>query len=97
MSPGVGEGERFWSLVRCPTLVISGDLAHEYWRTQFGNLPGFDGRYAPGEMAARARLFPRGDHCAFHHSGHMVHYDEPDRLISVISEFIARPSNTHLP
>jgi pimeloyl-ACP methyl ester carboxylesterase len=92
VNPGVGEGERFWSLVRCPTLVISGDLAHEYWRTQFGQLPGFDGRYAPGEMAARARLFPRGEHCTFHHSGHMVHYDEPDRLITVISEFIARQS-----
>jgi len=92
VNAAMGEGERFWSLVLCPTLVISGDLAYEYWRTQFGNLPGFDGRYAGEEMEDRAQLFLRGEHCAFHHSGHMVHYDEPDRLIEVISEFIARQS-----
>lgn len=88
--PERGEGEQFWRAVRCRTLVISGDLAHEYWVGQFGNLPGFDGRYAPGEMEARAALFPRGEHCAFRHSGHMVHYDEPDRLITVIDEFLHR-------
>ena len=88
--PEAGEGERFWRLVQCPTLVISGDLAFEYWSRQFGNLPGFDGRYAPGEMAERAHLFPRGEHCAFQHSGHMVHYDEPQRLVAVIDEFLTR-------
>ncbi len=92
VNAAMGEGERFWSLVACRTLVISGDLAFEYWRTQFGNLPGFDGTYAPGEMEARARIFPHGEHCAFHHSGHMVHYDEPERLIEVIREFIERSS-----
>ncbi|MCP5181530.1 MAG: alpha/beta fold hydrolase [Pseudomonadales bacterium] len=84
----VGEGERFWRQVQCPTLVISGDLAHEYWLGQFGQRPDFDGRYAPGEMDARAALFPRGEHCPFHHSGHMVHYDEPERLVTVIREFL---------
>jgi pimeloyl-ACP methyl ester carboxylesterase len=84
------EGHQFWKAVQCPTLVISGDLAHEYWRGQFGELPGFDGRYGEGEMAARAALFPRGEHCAFHHSGHMVHYDEPERLINEIDAFLGR-------
>ncbi len=74
----------------CPTLVISGDLAHEYWRGQFGNLPGFDGRYREGEMEQRAAVFPRGEHCAFHHSGHMVHYNEPERLIEEIGAFLDR-------
>lgn len=89
------DGPRFWRAVQCATLVISGDLAYEYWRGQFGNLPGFDGRYAPGEMERRAALFPRGEHCAFHHSGHMVHYDEPERLIAVIEDFMARHPAGH--
>jgi pimeloyl-ACP methyl ester carboxylesterase len=84
------DGERFWRAVRCPTLVISGDLAYEYWGGQFGKLPGFDGRYAPGEMARRAALFPQGEHCAFDSSGHMVHYDEPERLVEVINDFLVR-------
>lgn len=88
------EGQQFWKAVQCPTLIISGDLAHEYWVGQFDNLPGFDGRYGEGEMARRAAIFPRGEHCAFHHSGHMVHYDEPQRLISVIADFLDRHANT---
>jgi len=88
------EGQQFWKAIQCPTMIISGDLAHEYWSGQFDNLPGFDGRYGDGEMARRAAIFPRGEHYAFHHSGHMVHYDEPQRLVSVMADFLDRHANT---
>ncbi len=81
------EGARFWCNVQCPALVISGDLAHEYWGGIFP-VESFTGRYAPGEMDARAAIMPKGRHIPFQHSGHMVHFDEPERVITEIEAFL---------
>ncbi len=81
------EGARFWCNVQCPALVISGDLAYEYWGGIFP-LESFTGRYALGEMDARAAIMPKGRHIPFRHSGHMVHFDEPERVITEIETFL---------
>ncbi len=81
------DGARFWCKVQCPALVISGDLSYEYWGGVFAE-ERFTGRYAPGEMDARAAIMPRGRHVPFQHSGHMVHFDEPDRVITEIEAFL---------
>ncbi|MDA1073480.1 MAG: alpha/beta hydrolase [Proteobacteria bacterium] len=82
--------EDFWRQVQCPTLVISGDLAHEYWGTRRPSEEHYDGAYAPGEMEARAAIFPRGEHLHFKQSGHMVHYDEPARLTMETRSFLEK-------
>jgi pimeloyl-ACP methyl ester carboxylesterase len=82
------ETERHWRHVACPTLIVSGDLAHEYWQTQ---IPlEWSGRFAPGELEARVALFPDAEHVALAGSGHMVHYDQPGELARAVADFLER-------
>lgn len=81
-----GDAERYWRQVRCPTLVVSGDLAHEYWRTQ---MPlEWDGTFAPGELDARVRCFANAVHVPFADAGHMVHYDCAAALSRAVANFL---------
>lgn len=80
--------EPFWRNVRCPTLIVSGDLAHEYWRTQFPIE--WDGHFRPGELEARIRLFADHEHVALPGAGHMVHYDQPAALARAVADFLER-------
>jgi pimeloyl-ACP methyl ester carboxylesterase len=80
--------EPYWRNVHCPTLIVSGDLAHEYWRAQ---IPlEWDGRFAPGELEARVRLFRDHEHVAIPEAGHMVHFDQPAALIDAVTDFLER-------
>lgn len=82
------DSERYWRQVRCPTLVVSGDLAGEYWR---GQMPGeWRGEFAPGELEARIGCFADAEHVAFADAGHMVHYDIGERLTHTAAEFLER-------
>lgn len=88
LGTGREETERYWRHVRCPTLIVSGDLAYEYWRAQ---MPlEWDGRFAPGELEARVRYFADGEHRVFSHAGHMVHYDRPEALTDAVADFLER-------
>lgn len=78
--------ERYWRHVTCPTLVVSGDLADEYWRAQMPME--WTGRFAPGELEARVRSFPNAEHVAFAGAGHMVHYDRPAELARAVADFL---------
>jgi len=80
--------EPYWRKVRCPVLVVSGDLAHEYWRAQ---IPlEWDGRFAPGELEARVRTFANPEHVALPGAGHMVHFDQPEALTRATIDFLER-------
>ena len=83
---GSGAEDRtlFWGGVRAPTLLVSGALSYEYWGREMAN----DGHFAEGEMETRIRAFAQAEHHWFEHSGHMVHYDEPDRLAKLCIEFL---------
>lgn len=70
---------KFWRNIQVPVCIVSGSLSYEYWRRGTGD-EDFDGRFAPGEMQQRIDEFPHGEHHWFEGSGHMVHYDEPERL-----------------
>jgi len=78
---------RFWRQVRAPACIVSGTLSHEYWGREMGDET-FTGRFAEGEMEQRINLFPNAQHHWFEHSGHMVHYDEPDRLARLTRKFL---------
>jgi pimeloyl-ACP methyl ester carboxylesterase len=82
------ETERHWRHVTCPTLIVSGDLADEYWRAQ---MPvEWSGRFAPGELEARVAMFPDAEHVALAGAGHMVHYDRPAELHRAVADFLER-------
>ena len=81
------DGPSFWQHVQCKALVISGDLSYEYWSSMIEG-EGYTGRYGDGEMDARAAIMPKGRHVPFHHSGHMVQFDEPERVIEEIEAFL---------
>lgn len=84
------DGERYWSALRCPTLIISGQLAADYWRGAVPAGADWQGEFAAGELEARLALFPDHEHLAFEHSGHMVHFDEPERLAEAVEDFLRR-------
>lgn len=80
--------ERYWRNLRCPTLIVSGDLAAEYWRAQ---MPvEWDGEFAPGELEARVALFPDAEHVPITGAGHMVHFDQRETLTRVVAGFLER-------
>lgn len=79
---------RYWAAVRCPVLIVSGDLAHEYWRAQ---IPlEWTGRFAPGELETRVATFADAEHVAVAGAGHMVHYDQPEALRLAVQDFLER-------
>ena len=82
------ETEHYWRAVRCPTLVVTGDQAAEYWRGQMP-LPN-DGEFAPGELEARIRCFADAEHVTIAGAGHMVHYDRPADLTAFVEDFLGR-------
>ncbi len=80
--------ERYWRHVQCPTLIVSGDEAHEYWRQQMPME--WEGRFAPGEMEARVACFADAEHVPLPGAGHMIHYDRPDALTRAVADFLER-------
>lgn len=84
------DSERYWPHVGAPTLLISGAHAAEYWSGAIPAGSSWTGEFAPGELEARIASFPDGEHQVFEHSGHMVHYDEPDRLADASLDFYRR-------
>ena len=82
--------ERYWQNVNCPTCIIAGDLAGEYWSRAMPAGSEWTGSFAPGELEARAGLFPDAELHRFAGSGHMVHFDEPDRLAETTLDFLRR-------
>ena len=73
-------------LAAAEACIVSGALSYEYWGSQLGS----DGRFREGEMEERVGHFPNAEHHWFDHSGHMVHYDEPDRLANTLRTFLEK-------
>lgn len=82
--------ERYWQNVRCPTCIVAGALAAEYWGKAMPVDSDWTGAFAPGELEARVGLFPDAELVTLSGSGHMVHFDEPDRLAATTLDFLRR-------
>lgn len=80
----------YWPLVSCPTLLIAGALAHEYWQQATPANEHWDGRFTTEQLDTIANTFTDGRWLQFEHSGHMVHFDEPDRLARETAAFLAQ-------
>lgn len=81
--------QRLWQAVTAPVLTITGDLAEEYWRGAMLYGADYKGRFQPGEYEARIAPFANIRHERFEGSGHMVHFDEPERLAATAVAFMA--------
>ncbi len=81
------DNARFWRALQAPTCLISGALSYEYWGRELGG-SGFSGQFAEGEMEQRLAHFRHAEHHWFDKSGHMVHYDEPQRLAQLSRKFL---------
>ena len=83
------ENEKFWQEVSCPTCIVSGALSYEYWGKEMTttNRPS---HFQDGEMEERVNQFRQAEHHWFDQSGHMVHYDEPDRLANLCKKFLEK-------
>jgi len=87
---GADDSARYWPQVRCPTCIISGALSAEYWRRAVPAGADWNGEFAAGELDARAASFQNAEHVVLEGSGHMVHFDEPERLSEVTLQFLQR-------
>lgn len=85
----IDDSQRLWQAVACPVLTITGDHAHEYWRSAMP-YPNYSGQFQDGEYQARIAHFDTIAHEAFDGSGHMVHFDEPERLAQRSLAFVER-------
>jgi pimeloyl-ACP methyl ester carboxylesterase len=85
MSPEISE-ER-WAWIECPVLVATADDSAAFYRGRAG----FDAeiREDPDEIARRVALFRNATHVEIENAGHMIHYDNPARLVEVIERFLA--------
>jgi pimeloyl-ACP methyl ester carboxylesterase len=83
------ENEKFWRQITCPSCIVSGALSYEYWGkdSSTNNRPA---RFQEGEMEGRVANFRETEHHWFDKSGHMVHYDEPDRLADLCNNFLEK-------
>ncbi len=81
------QNQTSWRAISCPTLVITGGRAHEYWVGQMP-IPDWDGRFETADLHARLACFADARHIEFETAGHMVHFDEPERLAQEIATFL---------
>jgi pimeloyl-ACP methyl ester carboxylesterase len=87
---GGGDSVEYWAHVRCPTCIVAGAHSAEYWGRAIPASAEWKGAFAPGELEARTATFPDAELVMLEGSGHMVHFDEPDRLAEVTLDFLRR-------
>jgi pimeloyl-ACP methyl ester carboxylesterase len=78
-----------WRAVACPTLVVTAGLADEYWRSQMP-IPNWDGRFSQADLADRLACFRDVRHAHIDSAGHMVHFDAPEALVTLVTSFLSR-------
>lgn len=84
--------EERWSMIRCPTMIVTGLRAWEQWWKPAGEMrpgPGFDGPTSPAELDRRLATFADVEHHEVD-AGHMVHFDAPDVVVELTSDFLDR-------
>ena len=79
--------EERWGWVECPTLLVTGGQAADFFVRVRGLDPDL-ANSAPEEIERRAALFRGAQHVVIEEAGHMVHFDAPKRLLDVIQQFL---------
>jgi pimeloyl-ACP methyl ester carboxylesterase len=85
--------ETRWRQVRCPVLAISGaDSWDTWWSARLSPVAQAQRRerLTPEEWHARLANFPDVEEVVLPDAGHMVQFDQPERLNEVIDDFLRR-------
>ncbi len=81
------ENEMNWRMIECPTLIVTGDRAMDHWarlRRYEGDLGVIHDKAIERSLAA----FSDARHVQIDDAGHMLHYDQPAQLNTVIKQFL---------
>jgi pimeloyl-ACP methyl ester carboxylesterase len=81
------ESEQQMHWISCPVLIVTGDEALNYW-TNAGLVSQADESLYQSELARRLALFVNAQHLVIEQAGHMLHYDQPERLNQLLLDFM---------
>ncbi len=80
------ESETLWTCIECPVLMVTGEDSWQYWTR--GDRFKTDVDHHDTEMERRVNLFKNARHKVLKGAGHMLHYDQPDELNTILREFL---------
>jgi pimeloyl-ACP methyl ester carboxylesterase len=81
------ESETVWSWIECPTLIVTGDRALDYWVNMRESLRGQEAFYQQ-TLLRRQQLFTDAKHLIIDDASHMLHYDQPHKLNQLLLDFL---------
>lgn len=82
------ETEALWGWIECPVLIVTGEHSLDYWSATRDELKDQVEMYE-SELRRRQALFRNARHLVIADAGHMLHYDQPDEVNRVITEFLS--------
>lgn len=80
------ESESLFVTIKCPVLVVTGEHSLNYWTAMRPYLN--DQVFYEAELARRTKLFSNARHVTIADAGHMLHYDQPLKLLAALRSFI---------
>lgn len=86
--------EQRWAAITAPVLAVSGAEAWETWWARPGGPVVDRERMTDEQFAARLALFTDIEHVELAEAGHMIHFDQPDRLNQLVDDFLHRRVET---
>lgn len=81
------ESESIWSWIKCPTLIVTGEYALDYWANMREYLRD-NQKFYQQTLEKRKQLFHDASHEFIDDAGHMLHYDQPEKLNEMLLEFL---------
>jgi pimeloyl-ACP methyl ester carboxylesterase len=81
------ESEQQMHWFTCPVLILTGDEAEDYW-VKAGLVPQANESLYQSELIRRLDLFVDAQHAVIEQAGHMLHYDQPERLNQLLLNFM---------
>ncbi len=82
------ESEDFYTRVQCPVLIVAGEYSLDYWAQMRPELRGRQA-YQDSELERRRKIFPSAELVVIEGAGHMIHYDQPERLNQAVTNFLS--------
>ncbi len=88
------ELEHRWSAITAPVFAVTGTEAWDTWWARPGGPVDGRVRLTPAQFAERLGLFADIEHVELADAGHMVHFDQPDRVNELVANFLRRRVET---
>ncbi len=86
--------EQRWAAITAPVFAMSGAEAWETWWARPGGPSVGRERLTEQQFAARLGVFADIEHIELAGAGHMVHFDQPERIDELVTDFLTRRVQT---